>query len=122
MELIFGRDFKLEAADPYLFYAYEFRKYSLETKVIACIGYGFGDQHINKILEQALKREETRRLLVIVRKNDGQVDRETEIRSRISAQPGQVIVRKSSAKEFLETADVYKELLSTIPKPASAPF
>ena len=25
MEVIFGREFKLEAADPYLFFAYEFR-------------------------------------------------------------------------------------------------
>ena len=42
MELIFGRDFKLEAADPYLFYAYEFRKYSLETKVIRLSDMGLG--------------------------------------------------------------------------------
>src|ERR1035441_9908917 len=53
MEVIFGRDFKLEAADPYLFYAYEFRKYSLLAKLIVCVGYGFGDDHINKILSQA---------------------------------------------------------------------
>jgi hypothetical protein len=123
MELIFGRDFKLEAADPYLFYAYEFRKYSLETKVIACIGYGFGDQHINKILEQALKRDETRRLLVVApQPNDGQVDREAQIRARIAARPEQIVVRKSSAKEFLETADVHKQLLDVVPKPADAPF
>jgi SIR2-like domain len=123
MELIFGRDFKLEAADPYLFYAYEFRKYSLETKVIACIGYGFGDQHINKILEQALKRDDTRRLLVVApQKNDGEVDREGQIRSRIAARPDQIIVRESSAKEFLETADVHKQLLEVVPKPADAPF
>jgi hypothetical protein len=123
MELIFGRDFKLEAADPYLFYTYEFRKYSLETKVIACIGYGFGDQHINKILEQALKRDESTRLLVIAhRNNDQQVHREALIRSRISAEPDQIIVRKSSAKEFLETPDAHKQLLEVIPKPASAPF
>ena len=123
MELIFGRDFKLEAADPYLFYAYEFRKYSLETKIIACIGYGFGDQHINKILEQSLKRDENRRLLVIAPgSDDDQIDREAEIKSRVSAQAGQIILRKLSAKEFLETADAHKQLLDVIPTPASAPF
>ena len=123
MELIFGRDFKLEAADPYLFYIYEFRKYSLETKVIACIGYGFGDQHINKILEQALKRDQSKRLLVIAPHNDDrEVDREAQIRSRISARPQQLIMRKSSAKEFLETPEVHKQLLEVIPKPADVPF
>ncbi|MGH7984145.1 MAG: SIR2 family protein [Candidatus Udaeobacter sp.] len=124
MELIFGRDFKLEAADPYLFYAYEFRKYSLETKVIACIGYGFGDQHINKILEQALKRDESRRLIVIAQcKDDGDIkNKNAEIGTRITARPEQIIVNKGSAKGFLETADVHKELLAAIPKPAGAPF
>ena len=43
MELIFGRDFKLEAGDSYLFYAYEFRKFSLMARLIVIIGYGFGD-------------------------------------------------------------------------------
>jgi SIR2-like domain len=99
-----------------------FRPVRTRRDFLSLGGYGFGDQHINKILEQALKRDETRRLLVIVRKNDGQVDRETEIRSRISAQAGQIIVRKSTAKEFLETADAYKQVLDVIATPASAPF
>jgi hypothetical protein len=50
MEIIFGRDFKLEAADPYLFYAYEFRRYCLLSKLIVSIGYSFGDAHINKMV------------------------------------------------------------------------
>jgi hypothetical protein len=124
MELIFGRDFKLEAADPYLFYAYEFRKYSLETKVIICIGYGFGDDHINKILAQALKRDEARRLLVISGcQTDQDVStKESEVKARLSAKAGQIVVGKGSAKGFLENAELHKELLSLIPKPASAPF
>jgi hypothetical protein len=42
MEVIFGRDFKLEAADPYLFFAYAFRHFTLLTRLIVTIGYGFG--------------------------------------------------------------------------------
>lgn len=67
MEIIFGRDFKLEAADPYLFYAYEFRRFTLGTRLIVSIGYGFGDGHINKMLGQALKSDDERRLFVIAR-------------------------------------------------------
>jgi SIR2-like domain len=124
MELIFGRDFKLEAADPYLFYAYEFRKYSLETKVITCIGYGFGDGHINKILTQALKRDDTRRLLIISHfKTDEELKQKSEIISKaLDVRPEQVIANKGSAKEFLETADLHSQLLGLIPKPSSAEF
>ena len=50
MEVIFGREFKLEAADPYLFFAYRFRDLSLVTRLIITLGYGFGDADINKML------------------------------------------------------------------------
>ena len=67
MEVIFGREFKLEAADPYLFFAYKFRDLSFLTKVIVTLGYGFGDAHINKMLTQSLRTDPERRLLVIQR-------------------------------------------------------
>ncbi len=67
MEIIFGRDFKLEAADPCLFFAYEFRRFSLMTKLVVIIGYGFGDTHINKMLTQCVRNDPERRLLVIQR-------------------------------------------------------
>jgi SIR2-like domain len=124
MELIFGRDFKLEAADPYLFYTYELRKYSLETKVIVCIGYGFGDAHINKILTQALQRDNERRLLAVAAcKDDGAAAaRRSSIASELAVIPEQIVVNKDSAKQFLETPDLHKQLLSLIPRPADAEF
>lgn len=36
-DLIFGTDSKLQSIDPYLFYVYEFQKYSLEIKAIVVI-------------------------------------------------------------------------------------
>ena len=56
-ELIFGTSNKMRYEDPYLFLLSQFRKYALEAKVIICIGYSFGDAHINKILQQAGKRK-----------------------------------------------------------------
>lgn len=64
-DLIFGTNYKLQYIDPYLFSAYEFRKYSLEAKLIITIGYGFGDEHINSILNQALKSDSQRKLLCV---------------------------------------------------------
>ena len=124
MDLIFGRDFKLEAADPYLFYAYELRRYSLDANVIVLIGYGFGDQHINKILTQALQRDETRRLLVVSHcRTESDVEhKRSEVASVLSVESKQILARKGSAKEFLETTDLHQELLAAIPKPDDAPF
>jgi hypothetical protein len=124
MELIFGRDFKLEAADPYLFYTYELRKYSLETRLIVCIGYGFGDAHINKILSQALERDEARRLLAICGcpDNDAAAQKKADIAAILAIEPEQVVAEKGSAKEFLEQAELHDRLLKLIPKPANSPF
>jgi hypothetical protein len=124
MELIFGRDFKLEAADPYLFYTYELRKYSLETRLIVCIGYGFGDAHINKILTQALERDEARRLLAICgcTDDDAAAQKKNDVVDILAIKPEQVVVDKGSAKQFLEEVELHDRLLKLIPKPASSPF
>jgi hypothetical protein len=64
-DLIFGTDYKMQYIDPYLFYAYEFRRYSLESRVILTIGYSFRDDHINGIIAQALQNNRDRVLVAI---------------------------------------------------------
>ena len=54
MQIIFGTRNKLQSYDPYLFCTYEFRDYTLKSKVIVVSGYGFGDEHINQIIGQAI--------------------------------------------------------------------
>lgn len=56
LEIIFGTDYKLQYIDPFLFYAYQFRQWTLQAKLIIAVGYGFGDEHINGILGQALTK------------------------------------------------------------------
>jgi hypothetical protein len=126
MEVIFGREFKLEAADPYLFFTYKFRDLSLETKLIVTLGYGFGDGHINKMLTQSLRNDSERRLLVIQRCDETAcVAKKGEIVAFLelsSNQKEQVIVRAGSAKEFLETPDLAELLISFIPPSPDVPF
>jgi hypothetical protein len=124
MEVIFGRDFKLEAADPYLFYVYEFRKFSLLTRLIISLGYGFGDFHINKMLAQALRDDLNRRLLIIMNSNDDDVRRrkQKEITKELGVGEAQVIVNNGTAKEFLETQNLKNELVALIPKAPDDPF
>jgi hypothetical protein len=126
MELIFGREFKLEAADPYLFFAYKFRDLSLETKLIVTLGYGFGDSHINKMLTQSLRNDAGRRLLVIQRcqEADRETKREEVMKSlELSAnRRDQIFVHAGSAKEFLESENLAALLISQIPPTTDVPF
>ncbi len=126
MEVIFGRDFKLEAADPYLFFTYQFRRFTLLTKLIVIVGYGFGDRHINKMLTQSIRDERERRLVVIQRCDENcSSHRTAEIAKTLELseeQREQIIVKHGSAKEFLETPDMAKQLTNMIPRTKDAPF
>jgi len=123
MEIIFGRDFKLEAADPYLFYAYEFRRYCLLSKLIVSIGYSFGDAHINKMIGQALRADSERSLMVVTRckKKDFQ-KKKSDISKLLGADKNQIVPQAGSAKEFLEDPNLTQLLVANVPKPADTPF
>jgi len=125
MEVIFGRDFKLEAADPYLFYAYEFRRYALIAKLIVVVGYGFGDAHINKMLTQGLRDDSNRQILIVRKQDVNGDDLAHDISTRLElsvTEKHQVVLHPGTAKVFLETPDLAKLLLQKIPKGADAPF
>jgi hypothetical protein len=123
MEIIFGREAKLEAADPYLFYAYEFRQCSIEAKLLVAIGYSFSDPHINKIISQALKLELPKKLLV-VSKCDKQkaLQYQTQLAARLEVDTTRIQVERGSAKEFLNRADIGQMLLEAAPQAESQPF
>jgi hypothetical protein len=64
-DIIFGTQQKVKAYDPYLFFMYEFREKSLNSKIIIISGYGFGDDHINKILRQAYETGKDKPYLLV---------------------------------------------------------
>ncbi len=126
MEVIFGRDFKLEAGDPYLFYLYKFRDSTFGAKLIVTLGYGFGDSHINKMLTQSLNAQPDRRLLVIRKCDSSEVaTKESEIERLLELNKSgmsQVTVRPGTVKDFLETAELPGVLASLIPPTKDVPF
>ena len=124
MEVIFGRDFKLEAADPYLFYAYQFRRFTLAANLIVVLGYGFGDSHINKMLSQALRDSAERRLLVVARCTSEEKckDRQRSISEALDVDVKQIVVEKGTVKTFLEFDRLAERLRDSIAKPADSPF
>ena len=102
--LIFGTSYKLQYVDPFLFLAYELRRWTLdEARVIVCVGYGFNDDHINGILQQSLRQNRERKVLAVIGPGEG--DRENigkEITDKLNAAAPQVVVSGSGAKDFLE--------------------
>lgn len=97
-ELIFGTAYKLQYVDPFLFLFSEFRHYSLRAKLIIIIGYGFGDEHINGIVTQALKQDDTRKILLIAKNKD----KEFVAKKLNLDNTNQIIIEKYNAKEYLE--------------------
>lgn len=126
MEVIFGRDFKLDAADPYLFYAYEFRRYTLRAKLIVVLGYGFGDAHINKMLTQGIRSDHNCHVLVVSKCLDGYKEKRAEEIGKLldlgSTEGSQVTVRPGTAKEFLESAELATQLMAEIRAENDLPF
>lgn len=124
MQVIFGRDFKLEAADPYLFYAFEFRRCSLEARVIVVIGYGFGDEHINKMLVQAIRSDASKRLLIIGNNpNEATAaKRREEIAKKLNVNPQALSVVVGTAKDFFTRADIADVVANAVPNDPKAEF
>ncbi len=64
--IIFGVTYKLQYLDPFLFFAYELRRWTLDqARLIVSVGYGFADEHINGILKQSLNNNPQRKLLIV---------------------------------------------------------
>lgn len=105
--LIFGTSYKLQYIDPFLFCAYELRRWTLDSaRVIVCIGYGFNDDHINGILEQALRQDGERKVLAVVGPGDDRKADAEQMRIchqlNLTTRRNQVVTKACGAKEFLE--------------------
>lgn len=117
-DLIFGTNYKLQYIDPYLFYAYEFRRYTLESQLIVTIGYGFGDEHINGIIQQSLRTDPKRIIFCITKAEDKFWDEKQKqiFHSLYNINRDQIIMWNMSAKSFLITKLSINELRQIIPE------
>jgi hypothetical protein len=125
IEIIFGTDNKLKSTDPYLFYTYQFRHYSLnqDCKIILIIGYSFNDEYLNELLKQAMLDDKNRKIIVIepVR---GKVEPKTiEIQKKLKLKnKEQIIVLNNKAKTFLETKLSKEYLMKFLTDINESPF
>ncbi len=105
LEIIFGTDYKLQYTDPFLYFVYQFRQWTLEAKLIIVIGYGFGDEHINGILGQALNvagdSEERKLLAVAPFDNIPEEQAQQQLASILNGKKEQIIIKKLTAEKFM---------------------
>ena len=117
--LIFGTSYKLQYVDPFLFLAYQLRRWTLEpARLIVTIGYGFADDHINGILGQALRQDGERRLLAVVGPLPAAQlqERTSFITNQLDVQPEQVHVSACGARSFLDEHLSLEELARLFPE------
>ncbi|MYC97567.1 MAG: hypothetical protein F4X14_21655 [Caldilineaceae bacterium SB0661_bin_32] len=119
--IIFGTSYKLQYIDPFLFCAYELRRWTLDSaRVIVCIGYGFNDDHINGILEQALRQNPERQLLAVVGPGDEQKVAAEKERIcqylRLDDGTDKVVTKACGAKEFFGNGLTISALAELFPQ------
>jgi SIR2-like domain len=111
-QIIFGITYKLQYVDPFLFLMYQLRRLSLEAKLLLVVGYGFADDHINGILQQALRGNPDKRLIAVTWSGEPRDEGERQasadkFRETVARQLGlplndaRLVVKISPAKKFL---------------------
>ncbi len=122
--LIFGTSYKLQYVDPFLFLAYELRRWTLDAaRLVVAIGYGFMDEHINGILGQALRQDDNRRILAVVAPPaedsvaaDSVPETTAFIANQLDVKPKQVHVNTCGARCFLNERLSVEELAGLFPE------
>ncbi|MHB8655705.1 MAG: SIR2 family protein [Terriglobia bacterium] len=123
--LIFGTTYKLQYVDPFLFLVYQLRRLSLDAKLLLVVGYGFGDEHINGILAQALRGSTSKRLLAVTslgNLGDSEPAAKRNFRQYVSKQlelenieDQRLVIQFSRAKEFLAETLTLAEMSKHFP-------
>lgn len=124
--IIFGTSYKLQYRDPFLFLAYQFRQWTLEARIIVSIGYGFGDEHINKILQQALNANGDTFLLCVapiaVKAQTIETRRQEICKTLELKNIDQILVVNATAREFMSVNLNLTFLAENVPVKDPAPF
>ena len=114
--IVFGTSYKRQYVDPFLFLAYEFRRWTLDAaKIIVCIGYSFGDDHINDILAQSLRQDDQRRLVAVFGPAADVEEQQEMVSKAIDVEKRRVKVVPKGAKDYMESDLTIAELSRLLP-------
>ncbi len=113
-DIIFGTQNKLSYSDPYLFLFSQFRHYTLNAKLIVCIGYSFADEHINGLIEQALKLDDSKKVMSVMKGSNTTKDElQKYVSQKLNIAEERIIIEKQKAKDFFEnkmSLNYFKEI------------
>ncbi|MBH1971655.1 hypothetical protein FK216_10215 [Moraxellaceae bacterium AER2_44_116] len=127
-QLIFGTSVKMNSLDPYLYYIYEFRKYTKnkDLRFMIIVGYSFSDDHINNIITQALKANTYLKLIVvtyIAESDNAELAQEKDrVCKKIQVDNDRVIWEIFGAKLFLEEKLTIDYLVENLTTKSDLPF
>jgi|LSQX01.2.fsa_nt_gb hypothetical protein len=123
--IIFGIVHKMQPVDPFLYLSYTFSEKVKVCKVIGVVGYGFGDDYINRILGQGLAHDSRKRLVVVDRDADWAMQ---IMRERFSDAPalidaGRVSFLDGGVVDALKTKSLCNQIAQLIDEASdSGPF
>jgi hypothetical protein len=103
--LIFGTDTKMMAKDPYLTLLYLFSSRLDETDVLAIVGYSFGNEYLNEVIEQRLISNPRLRLIIVSPGAD-----QMKERTRFLHDNPKVVMLAGTAKEAFEHMTLLREV------------
>ena len=147
LQIIFGKEAKMDARDPFSFYFSEFRRACKAASLLVVVGYSFSDTHINQILFGSLRGpNQNKHLLVVTGPFKGSPEKaeshkeeevsaiankligqrpdgitETEWRPRVQALVASITVLPIGAEEFFQKANSWQSLEKWLPSKAD-PF
>ena len=114
--IVFGTAYKRQYVDPFLYLAYEFRRWTLDAaKVIVCIGYSFGDEHVNEILRQSLMQNTARRIIAVFEPDAKMEERQVNVSDALGVEKERIRVLATGAKRYLESELTIESLAEVVP-------
>lgn len=103
--LIFGVAHKLTAREPFLTLAYQFSQSVSQTPVLVVIGYSFGDDYVNDIIYQGLRRNPRLRIVIVAPDAEQIVQRNPQLREF-----PRVVPIDGDAKVILEDSSLFRRV------------
>ena len=114
--IVFGGSYKRQYVDPFLFLAYEFRRWTLgAAKVIICIGYSFGDEHINDIVRQSLTQDPKRKVVAVFEPMCNGDVRRKEVSEALGVEERRIEVVTTGSKRYMESELTIASLSKILP-------
>lgn len=102
--LIFGTNHKLSARQPFLTLAYYLSQAVLSTRVLAIIGYSFGDEYVNEIIEQGFRNNTRLRIIIVTPEAEKIIDSNRFFKNSPRVMPINLIAKTALNDRYIQRA------------------